>query len=111
MKVLIALILTLMVTATVGANHAQPSEATLIAWNTESHTGNLIAEFPHIEYKYVVEKTEKGNDCWLPAEDEYLKWIEGEAEDAVCYFTMKIPVWVRWENHKNWIWLGDRTTN
>ena len=91
------------------AQKGEPSEATLQEWGIEDGTGNLIALFPHIAYKYTVERIAKGKDCHNPTPSREIKWFAGDNGEGVCYFTMKTPGWVQWDTKKKWLWLGHRT--
>ena len=103
-----------LVVLTTGAGHTkgqegEPSGATLQEWGIEDGTGNLIALFPHIAYKYTVERIAKGEDCHKPTPLREIKWFTGGEEERVCYFTMKTPSWVQWDTMEKWLWLGHRT--
>tara|TARA_Y100001951_G_scaffold61877_1_gene49398 strand:+ start:47 stop:460 length:414 start_codon:yes stop_codon:yes gene_type:complete len=90
------------------AKRGDPSKATLQGWRIENGTGNLIASFPHIAYKYTVERIARGEDCLYPTPPLEIKWFAGDNGEGVCYFTMNAPGWVKWNTKRQWLWLGGR---
>tara|TARA_R110000744_G_scaffold200786_2_gene319898 strand:- start:572 stop:931 length:360 start_codon:yes stop_codon:yes gene_type:complete len=83
-------------------------------WKIDDTTGHLIAiydldDIHNIAFRFNVEGISKGDGCAMQFHPDFIRWTAGYGVNRICYFTVKTPGWIMFDNQRNWIWTSTRT--